>query len=279
MDMRASEAIHIVVFGYFMVLAWARPLPVSRRVKVTGIGIAALAANTVSAALIPRLLPRLAASVVRDWLPAALLLVVYWVAGAFFTRIDQRFQDRLERIDARFAAPWLHLLYRRTIGRWAATVFETAYLLCYAMVPMALGTIYLLRRGGYADSFWTVVLISTYLCYGALPFLQALPPRMLEEKWLDPLPLTPVRKWNLWMLRNASIHANTFPSAHVAASSAAALVLLALSPWPAGVLFAAIAVCIAFGTVTGRYHYGSDAVVGCGLAVVVFLVVRYLRAF
>jgi membrane-associated phospholipid phosphatase len=277
--MRASEAIHIVVFSYFIVLAWLRPLPTSRRLKVTAIGIAALAANIAAAALIPGWLPRLAASVVRDWLPAALLLVVYRVAGAFFTRIDQRFQDGLERIDARFAAPPLRLLYRHRVGRWAATVFETAYLLCYAMVPMALGAIYLLRVARYADSFWTVVLISTYLCYCALPFLQALPPRVLGEKWLDPLPLTPVRKFNLWMLRNASIHANTFPSAHVAASSAAALVLLSVSPWPAGVVFAVVAVCIAFGTVAGRYHYGSDAVVGCGLAVAVFLVARYLRGF
>src|SRR6516164_7287765 len=100
------------------------------------------------------------------------------------------------------------------------------------MIPMSIGTLYLLRLARHSDSFWIVVLISTYISYGALPFLQTLPPRMLEEPWLAPLPRSPVRRFNLWILRNASIHANTFPSAHVAASTAAALVLTNVAPWP-----------------------------------------------
>jgi len=224
-------------------------------------------------------LPALAVSVVRDWLPAALVLLVYWQAGEFFMQVNQRFQDRLERIDARMAAPLLHWLARSYLGKWTAAYLELAYLLCYPMIPMSIGTLYLLRLARHADSFWIVVLVSTYLSYGMLPFLQTLPPRMLAEPWLEPLPLSPVRRFNLWILRHASIHANTFPSAHVAASTAAALVLASLAPWPTGLLFLAIAAGITLGTFAGRYHYSADAVVGSAVAVIVFIVTNYFRAF
>ena len=269
--MRNSELIHIVVFTFFVALAWIRKLPARRRAKVTGIGVAGLAANLVAAFLLPLLLPPLPDSVVRDWLPAALVLLVYWQAGEFFTQPDQRFQDALAALDARIAAPLLRWL-SRGIGRWFAEYLELAYLLCYPMVPMSIGTLYILRLARYSDAFWTVVLISTYISYGALPFLQTLPPRMLVEPWLAPLPLTPIRRFNLFLLRHASIHANTFPSAHVAASTAAALVLLSVTPWPAGLLFVAIATGITIGTFAGRYHFAADAIVGSALAVVVYLV-------
>jgi hypothetical protein len=160
----------------------------------TLIGVAGLGSTLISAFLLPRLLPALAVSVVRDWLPAALVLFVYWQAGEFFMKVDQRFQDCLERIDARMAAPLLHWLARSYLGNWIAAYLELAYLLCYPMIPMSIGTLYLLRLARYADSFWIVVLVSTYLSYGVLPFLQTLPPRMLAEPWLEPLVL--MRTWS-----------------------------------------------------------------------------------
>ena len=277
--MRGAEWIHIAVFSFFVSLSWIRKLPARRRAKVTLIGVAGLGATLIAAFLLPRLLPALAVSVVRDWLPAALVLLVYWQAGEFFIKVDQRFQDWLERMDARMAAPLLHWLARSDLGKWTAAYLELAYLLCYPMIPMSIGTLYLLRLARHADSFWIVVLVSTYLSYGMLPFLQTLPPRMLAEPWLEPLPLSPVRRFNLWILRNASIHANTFPSAHVAASTAAALVLTSLSPWPTGLVFLAIAAGITVGTFAGRYHYSADAVVGSAVAAIVFIVTSYFRAF
>jgi membrane-associated phospholipid phosphatase len=158
-----------------------------------------------------------------------------------------------------------------------AAYLELAYLLCYPMIPMSIGTLYLLRLARHSDSFWIVVLISTYVSYGALPFLQTLPPRMLEEPWLTPRPRSPVRRFNLWILRNASIHANTFPSAHVAASTAAALVLTTVAPWPTGLVFLAIAAGIGVGTFAGRYHYAADAVVGSAVAATVFAITTLFR--
>jgi PAP2 superfamily protein len=277
--MRRAEWIHIVVFSFFVSLAWIRALPARRRAKVTRIGLAGLAATLIAAHLLPRLLPPLPVSVVRDWLPGALVLLVYWQAGEFFVKVDQRLQDRLERIDAQILPPLLRWLSRHRAGTWISFYLELAYLLCYPLVPMSVGTLYLLRLARNADSFWTVVLLSTYLSYGALPFLQTLPPRMLTEHWLGPLPDTSVRRLNLWILRHASIHVNTFPSAHVAASTGAALVLTSIAPWPAGLLFSVIAVGISFGTFAGRYHFAADAVTGNAVAIVVFGVTRYFGVF
>jgi hypothetical protein len=277
--MRAAEWIHLVVFSFFVSLSWIRRLPARRRAKVTGFGVAGLAATAIAAFLLPRLLPALAVSVIRDWLPAAMVLLVYWQAGEFFMKVDQRFQDGLERIDARMVAPLLRFLSRRRLGLWIAAYLELTYLLCYPMIPLSIGTLYLLRLARYADSFWIVVLVSTYLSYGVLPFLQTLPPRMLDEPWLVPVPPSPVRKFNLWILRNASIHANTFPSAHVAASTAAALVLTSLAPWPIAVVFLAIAAGIAVGTFAGRYHFAADAVAGSAVASIVFVVTKWFRGF
>jgi PAP2 superfamily len=277
--MRASEGIHIVVFTFLISLAWIRPLPSRRRVKVTAIGLAGLSVTIVAACLLTSVLPALVVSVVRDWVPAALVLLVYWQTGQFFTKVDQRFQDRLERIDERMLAPLLHWLSHRPLGICISTCLELAYLLCYTLIPMSMATLYLLRMARYADTFWTVALVSTYLSYALLPFVQTLPPRMLVERWLEPLPPNPARRFNLWILRHASIHANTFPSAHVAASVGSALVLTSLAPLPVGLVFSTVAMAIAVGTFSGRYHFLADAVAGTAVAVIVFELTKYFRGF
>lgn len=275
--MRTAEWIHIVVFLYFVSLAWGRALPARRRIKVTSIGLAGLGATAIAAGVLPGLLPALAVSVIRDWLPAPLMLFVYWQAGEFFEKADERFQARLERLDAEFAAPLLNFLARAGPGRWIAGYVELAYLLCYPMIPMSMGALYVMRLARHADSFWTVVLASAYFCYAALPFVQTLPPRLLEEPWLAPRHPGAVRRFNLWILRNASIHANTFPSAHAASSTAAALVIGAVAPWPVAAVFAAIASGIVVGTFAGRYHYAADAAAGVAVAATAFLAVVSLR--
>ena len=269
--MRPSEWIQVVVCSYFVALAWMCPLPMHRRVRVCAMGIAAAMATVGCARLLPHFAAPLTVSVARDWLPAGLVLPVYWQAGAFFVRVDQRFQDRLERFDERITGPMFRWIAHLRAGRWIAACLELAYLLCYPMVPMSLGALYLLRLGRHADYFWTVALVSTYVSYCVLPFLQTLPPRKLHEPWLVPLPPNEVRTFNLWILRHGSIHANTFPSAHVAASVSAALVVATLAPWPVGLAFAVIATGIALGTFAGRYHYAADSIAGCVVAGLVFL--------
>ena len=269
--MRLAEWIHIVVFTCFAVLACLRQMRPGRQGKVMAIAGTGVAATLFGALAIPQLVPPLAASVVRDWLPAALVLLVYWQAGAFFTTVNQRAQQRLHALDRKVVPPLIRWLRRGIFGRWTALYLELSYLFCYPMVPLSLGTLYMLRQGEHADHFWAVVLTATYLSYAALPFIQTMPPRAFEEPWLEPLPASAVRRFNLWILRNASIHANTFPSAHVAASTACALVLTRLAPLPVAAVFIALAVGIAFGTFIGRYHFAADAISGALVAILVFI--------
>ncbi len=150
--MRPAEWIHVAVFSFFCLLAWIQGLPGERRAKVIGIGAVGLAANLTGAFLLP--------ASVRDWLPAALILLVYWQIGQCFVRVDQRLQDRLEAIDAKFLPLPMRWLARRPC---IAACLEFAYLFCYPMIPMSFGTLYWLGLAHSADRLWTVVLGSAYL--------------------------------------------------------------------------------------------------------------------
>jgi PAP2 superfamily len=268
-NVRAAEWINIVTFPCFVALAWQRRgLDPRRRSKITAIGLSGIGLTVLSAWVLPGFLPPLAASVARDWLPYLLLLMFYWQAGQFVTRVDAGFQGWLERWDRRLVNPAIEWCADHRPGRWFLIYLELAYLFCYVSMPLGLATVYLMRMGREADHFWAVVLPATYICYGMLPFLQTIPPRMLE-KTVQPPP-NKIRAFNLWILRHASIHANTCPSAHVACTAACALVLLRLDV-AVGMVFVGIAISIALGAVAGRYHYTIDAILGAIVAVGAYL--------
>jgi len=268
--MRIADWIHLAVFAFLVVLAIARSLPRARRLKIIGIGAVGLSVTLASTQL-DRVFAPLTVSVIRDWLPAPLMLLVYWQAGKFFVRVQEDFQRRLARLDERLVAPLLLALARRSFGRGILVYLELAYLLCYPMIPLSMAAIYLLRMGREADRFWAVVLPATYACYVMVPFAQMLPPRLIEERWNAPLPQSPLRVLNLGILRHASIHANTFPSAHVAASLSSALALIQLD-LRVGLVFLCAAVSISLGAVLGRYHYAADAILGAAVALSAFAI-------
>jgi hypothetical protein len=268
--MRNAESIDLVVFSFLLVLSLLRDLPRPRRLKAIAMGLAGIALTLLSANL-PQALSPLTRSVIRDWMPAPLMLLVYWQAGAFFVRIQPDFQRRLARLDEFLVAPILLAVTRHAAGRGLLAYLELAYLFCYPMIPFSMAAVYLLRMGAQADRFWTVVLPATYACYVMVPFAQMLPPRLIDEPWRTALPESPLRSLNLGILRHASIHANTFPSAHVAASISSALILTRLDPI-VGLAFLWIAISISFGAVWGRYHYAADAILGAAVALVAFAV-------
>ena len=271
--MRTAEWINILAFSSFVILAWRRrrSLGPTRTARITAIGLAGLTMTAIAGLVLPRVLDRLPASVIRDWFPYALMLMFYTQAGHFVTGVNVEFQARLESLDWRIVAPALEWCKRSPAGPWILMVLELAYLLCYVSMPLGLAVIYLLRLGHQADWFWAVVLPATYACYAMLPFIQTQPPRMLPENRSVQPPPGRVRALNLWILRHASIHANTFPSAHVASTTACALVVLWLAPG-IGWVFLAIAILIAMGTVSGRYHYAADAILGAAAALVAFVI-------
>ncbi len=270
--MRSAEWINVTFFLTLVVGGLLRSLPPLRKRNIF-----AFAALGVGLVLLGRL-SALALSpgwsaTVRDWLPAPLVLVAYWQAGQFFEKPWVELQELLDRIDSRCAAAFAPL---RPLGESAfvGTYLEIAYLFAYPTVPLALAVLYATGFSDHADSFWTSVLLPSYICYGALLFLPTLPPRLLGGGDGDRLLATHPeehRVLNVWLLERLGIGANTFPSGHVAATTGAALAILEVSP-AAGAVFLWIALSIAVSVVVRRYHYFADAALAAALAFAAWLV-------
>jgi hypothetical protein len=261
--LRAAEWITLLAFSWFSVMACGRrTLDRSRRVRILAFGLSAVAITIFVSVVLPRWVPPQAASIVRDWVPYLFLFLFYSQGGQFVTGADRELETRLARLDRSIVAPPLEWCGRNPAGAWILTYLELAYLSYYPALPMSLVVLYLSGNQAEAARFWTVVLLAAYGSCGTLPFIQIRPPRMLGEKWSAGLPSGRVRAFNLWILQRGSIQANTLPSAHVAITGACALSLLRLGPLWAGVIFLWIAVSIALGAVSGRYHYALDAILG-----------------
>ena len=271
--MRTSEWIQV---GFAIVLAAAawlqplvakRPLPLRRRWLITLLGLVPLVAVAFARAS-AHVLPEKVVESLRDFLTVALFLVPYWQTGQFFLASDPALEKRLLAFDQ-----WLLPGVARTAGTPRTplgALLEVGYLFCYPMVPLGLVALYAVGQRRNVPGFWLVVLIATYLCYAMTPFVPALPPRdLLAGAQVRNQP-GKTRLFNRWILKHGSIHAISFPSAHVASSFAMSLVLLHYTP-ALGVLFLLLAIWIALGAVIGRYHYALDVLTGALTAVIVFL--------
>jgi membrane-associated phospholipid phosphatase len=268
--MRPGDLVTLAALLFLTVTGWLRHISPERRLQVTGLGLLGMALMAATRAL--SLHSPAAAQAVGDWLPCLLMLIVYWQAGRFSRSSEdssrptpgEKLQSWLLGFDRRRLGTLLDRWARHTSTTWIGTYFELAYLLCYALIPCGVGVLYRAHRHGAIDPYWTVVLTASYLCYGLVPFAQTLPPRLLPcacGKASEPTPTPKVRGVNLLILRHASIHLNTFPSAHVASTVGASLVLLRYEP-AAGLVFLLIALSIAAGAVLGRYHYALDVILG-----------------
>jgi membrane-associated phospholipid phosphatase len=273
---RTSEWIQIGFALVFAVAAWgtaltSRPIPVRRRWIVTAFAAFAIAAVAVTHLLTP-VLSRNQFLIVLDFLTVAIFLVPYWQTGQFFLAPNPRIQSRLEAFDRRLLpnVSTRSGTERNSIG----FILEMAYLSCYPLVPLGLVAVYAAGLRNKIDGFWLVLLVSTYLCYAITPFVPAFPPRspageppMSAERGRE---ANKGRIFNRWILKHGSIHAISFPSAHVASAFAIAFVLLYYSPW-LGLVFLIIATMISLGAVIGRYHYALDVLMGALTALLVFL--------
>ena len=266
-QMRMAETISLV---YFIYLPLAARLAGSRR---PGWADAVSLALAGAAAALQVLGTGPAAGVLRDWAPGAFLLMGYWMSAPYKGAASPAFERWLLDLDRRLLGPALDGFARRA-PRLLLEALELAYLTCYPFVPA--GLLWLVLSGGHvdADRFWSAVLIASLPCYGLLPWFHTAPPRAVEP---DP-PIErrglSVRRFNSGLLHRTSVHANTFPSGHVASTVAVALTVAATAHPSAGLAFIAGAMAIAIATVTGRYHYGADAVLGALLGFVGFLAAR-----
>jgi membrane-associated phospholipid phosphatase len=211
--------------------------------------------------------PRAAAHpVLYEWvLPIVLLLVGYWTSGRLFVAPMPHAERVLIRTDEALAV-------RATAARMpraAAELLELGYGGIYPLIPIALAIHLIYTPSPDPDRFWAVVLVTDYVCFAMLPWIQTRPPRAFDtrEPWHASL-----RTWNLRLLGTASIQVNTFPSGHAAEAMATFLLVLG-APWPLVTWMACNVVAISAGAVYGRYHYAADALAGWVVAVAVWWLV------
>src|SRR5688572_23573136 len=98
--MRTAECINLVFFSFFVIVSWLRRLSSRRRIAIIAIGITGISL-VMAAQFADHFFPPLAVSVARDWLPAALMPMVYWQTGRFSRGVNESFQKRLQRLDDR----------------------------------------------------------------------------------------------------------------------------------------------------------------------------------
>jgi membrane-associated phospholipid phosphatase len=267
--MRVAEWIQFVFFSALVLAAWICPLARRRRLRVTACATLAIAA-VLAGRFLGYVVSSRFSSIVRDWIPACLLLVAYWQIGEFLAEPKRSVQARLAAFDLSFFEAVHVQPAKVSVGPLGAFYLELAYLMVYPLIPLGVATLYITGMRNNSDYYWTVVLLATYTCFAATPFVPALPPRVLPGYDGFEVPPNRARALNRWLLRRASIQAITFPSAHVASSAAAALVLLRLEP-RLGIIFLWVALSISIATVVGGYHYAADVLFALLLAVLVFV--------
>ena len=249
----------VAYFLYVAVVGLVMRLPARRRLLAVSVSSGGLA---------------LAATASRAegfWLesflrPLLLLLVGYWASGTLWVAPQPRVERLLAAFDTTLDLPRL----AARLPRILCELLELSYVGIYALIPIAL-----LLYVGYApdadpDRFWTVVLVTDYVCFAMLPWIQTRPPRALEA--VAPC-RSSIRTLNLGILGRTSIGVNTVPSGHAAEAMAIALLLMN-APAPIALLGWAGAILVPAGAVSGRYHYLLDVLAGWAVAAAVFLLCR-----
>jgi membrane-associated phospholipid phosphatase len=222
------------------------------------LGAAAAAAGALVASRLP---PTAFANV---WiLPPAVLLLDYWTSGRLFVQPMLGAERALASIDGHLRVQQIAMRCPRLAGE----LLELAYSGIYVVIVIAL--LLVLRAGGSADRFWTVILVTDFVCFGMLPWFQTRPPRAVgfavpwRSSW---------RGVNERLLDAGGVHVNTFPSGHAAEALAAALLVIG-APWPLVAWMFVNALAISAGAALGRYHYALDVFAGWAVALLVWRVV------
>jgi hypothetical protein len=268
MEMNFAEKFNILFFSVISLLVWIIPLPLRRRMAVWAIGALGVAVCLLMT-FSPAVLPQRKSDLLREWMPAALILVAYHQSGQLFQKPRYGFQTFMLALDRRLLEGFFQWLDGKRFKPFLSGYLEISYLACYPLVPAALGVLVLLNLQERIEEFWMVVLPSCYTCYAMIPLFPAFPPRMLNAARMAPIHTGRTRALNEFILRHASIQANTFPSAHVAACMAASLVLLRYDAC-VGAGFLWVSLSIAAAVTVRRYHYLADAVFGIALPLIPF---------
>ncbi|MBI4877638.1 MAG: phosphatase PAP2 family protein [Acidobacteria bacterium] len=259
--LRPSEWLLVVYFGYAAVFS-GELLPPGGFV-LAGVAAAAVLSRAESQAC-SRLL-----SVVRDWLPAPLVLVAYWAVD-WFPRpaYSRNFEPSWIGLDRLLLHGWGAKAAIESLGPVLPSLLELCYSLLYAVTPVSIGILYLYRRRARVDRFLFTLLLGTLATYALLPHFASQPPTVAFPGEDLPAVTTPFRLLNLWLLGHFDIRISVFPSGHVTLGFSAAFAMLLALPEKrrAGWILLVLACGVAVATVYGRYHYAVDGLAGLGVS-------------
>jgi len=243
--MRSPE---LLAAGYSIVFLAAGLIASRRRRRAWRTAGLALAGLFV--AVTASLSPALGGETLRAWWLLGFLPLAYWMPAPLVERANVPLEAWLGTIDRRLG-----------LGPVVPAVpLELSYLLVYPFVPGGLAAV-LLAGGIDAGTFWLGVLIAVLPCYGLLPLLPTRPPRALSAAGATD---GSVRSLNVGFLAVFGNQWNTLPSGHAAGAVAVAM-LVWTSGSPAAPVVGLLAAGICVGTVSGRYHYVVDTVLGMAL--------------
>jgi membrane-associated phospholipid phosphatase len=257
--LRVSESIALGYFVYLAIVCWLRPLSRARRVEISGVSVAAVVGIVLASRSGPAFL--------RDWTPAAYILVGYFLSGRFF-------EMPAVRVEA-WPAGWDRHLLGDPTTRFASwprgllAYLDIVYMGCFLMLPGGFAALAWTGHAAEADRYWTMVSGADFAAFLSLTIFQTRPPWAMEQR--AALRDRTIHRAALLFVRHGTIGANTFPSGHTAVSFAIAFALLPALPIASAVCFA-LAVTIAVACVVGRYHYVVDVITGTALALAVWAI-------
>ena len=208
-------------------------------------------------------------SIVRDWLPAPLLLVAYWAVDWFPPPAQRHgWEYTWIHLDRLLLNGWGGRAVIESCGPVLPFFLELCYSLVYAIPPVSIGILYILRRRARVDRFLFTLLLGTLTTYMLLPHFPSVGPRLVFAGEDLPAFSTVFRSLNLWLLDHYDIRASVFPSGHVTVGFSAAFAMLLALPErkPLAWVLGALATAVAIATVYGRYHYAVDGLAGLGVS-------------
>lgn len=254
-----SERLAIVYFLYVAAVCWLRPVAPSRRLALALIAVGETAAIVWVA--------RSGFALLRQWAPAATILVGYYASGLLFIAPSPRVERWLMSWDRRWLGD-----PRTRFQHWPrplVAALEYAYMGCFALIGGGLLILVWTGHAAVADRYWTLVVGAEFGSFAPLAFIQSRPPWAVERKPV--LADRAVHDLATHMVKTFTIHANTFPSGHVAGSLAVAIAVAEVMPMTGAALML-VAMFITLATIVGRYHYCLDAVAAVGLVGLILLI-------
>jgi membrane-associated phospholipid phosphatase len=204
----------------------------------------------------------------RDLAPLLLMLIAFREMDWFTPAIRDRHLEHAWIVWDRVLLDHGLRAMIESAGLLLPVFFELCYLLVYTVGFVAVWALLAHGRRHRLNQFWLIYLAGTLGAYALFPYFPSEPPRIVFAGADLPNVVTALRRFNLWILGNFSIHSSVFPSAHVSSAFSAAWGLLATLPerrW-VGWAMAAYGVCVSIATVYCRYHYAVDVAAGAALS-------------